>query len=34
MYGNPPHTVLGALVLTLVAAAKGGTGYLTRVLAR
>jgi hypothetical protein len=32
MYGHPPHTGIGALVLTLVASAKGGIGYLARVV--
>jgi hypothetical protein len=33
MYGHPPHTGIGAMVLTLVASAKGGIGYLVRVIA-
>jgi hypothetical protein len=33
MYGHPPHTGIGSLVLTLVASAKGGIGYLVRVIA-
>jgi hypothetical protein len=33
MYGHPPHTGIGALVLTVCAAAKGGIGYLVRVFA-
>jgi hypothetical protein len=33
MYGHPPHTGIGAFVLTLVASAKGGIGYLVRVIA-
>jgi hypothetical protein len=32
MYGHS-HTGIGSLVLTLVAGAKGGIGYLVRVLA-
>jgi hypothetical protein len=32
MYGHS-HTGIGALVLTLVAGAKGGIGYLVKVLA-
>jgi hypothetical protein len=32
MYGHS-HTGIGALVLTIVAAAKGGIGYLVRVIA-
>ena len=32
MYGHPPHTGIGSLVLTLVASAKGGIGYLARVM--
>ena len=32
MYGHS-HSGIGALVLTFVAAAKGGIGYLVRVLA-
>jgi hypothetical protein len=32
MYGHS-HTGIGALVLTLVAAAKGGIGYLVRHIA-
>ena len=32
MYGHS-HSGIGALVLTLVATAKGGIGYLVRVLA-
>jgi hypothetical protein len=32
MYGHS-HTGIGALVLTLVAAAKGGIGYLVREIA-
>jgi hypothetical protein len=33
MYGHPPHTGIGSLVLTLVASAKGGIGYLVRIIA-
>ena len=33
MYGHPPHTGFGALVLTLVASAKGGVGFQVRVIA-
>lgn len=33
MYGHPPHTGIGSLLLTLVASAKGGIGYLARVIA-
>ncbi len=33
MYGHPPHTGIGSFVLTLVASAKGGIGYLVRVIA-
>ncbi len=33
MYGHPPHTGIGAVVLTLVASAKGSIGYLVRVIA-
>jgi hypothetical protein len=32
MYGHS-HTGIGALVLTLVASAKGGFGYLVKVIA-
>jgi hypothetical protein len=32
MYGHS-HTGIGALVLTLVAGAKGGIGYLVRAIA-
>ena len=32
MYGHS-HTGIGALVLTLVAGAKGGIGHLVRVIA-
>jgi hypothetical protein len=32
MYGHS-HTGIGSLVLTLAAAAKGGIGYLVRVIA-
>ena len=32
MYGHS-HTGIGAIVLTAVAAAKGGVGYLVRVIA-
>jgi hypothetical protein len=32
MYGHS-HTGIGAIVLTLVAAAKGGIGYLVRAIA-
>lgn len=32
MYGHS-HTGIGAMVLTIVGAAKGGIGYLVRVLA-
>ena len=32
MYGHS-HTGIGAFVLTLVAGAKGGIGYLVRVIA-
>jgi hypothetical protein len=34
MYGHHPHTGIGAMVLTLVAAAKGGIGFLVRVIAQ
>jgi hypothetical protein len=34
MYGHPPHTGIGAMVLTLVASAKGGIGYLVKVIAQ
>jgi hypothetical protein len=34
MYGHPPHTGIGSLVLTLVASAKGGISYLVRVMAQ
>jgi len=33
MYGHS-HTGIGALVLTTVAAAKGGIGYLVRAIAQ
>jgi hypothetical protein len=33
MYGHPPHTGIGSMVLTLVASAKGGIGFLVRVIA-
>ena len=32
MYGHS-HTGIGSFVLTLVASAKGGIGYLVRVIA-
>jgi hypothetical protein len=33
MYGHPPHTGIGAMVLTLVASAKGGIGFIVRTFA-
>jgi hypothetical protein len=33
MYGHPPHTGIGSMVLTMVAAAKGGIGFIVRTIA-